>query len=182
VRYSPQITTRPWSETQAWHEAGKRYAVLMLFLQNDGKHDEVVLIKRTDKVPTHPGQIAFAGGAAESTDADPIATALRETEEELGIPQNEVKIIGMTPHVPSLDGGIIVPVAATTMFPREKFVADQFEVAEVICAPWLELRQEVASSFQFDRFGKTVTSRLFTLGEHRVWGLTAEMIFRANFR
>jgi 8-oxo-dGTP pyrophosphatase MutT (NUDIX family) len=165
-----------------WGQGGRHYAVLMLFHQDEHHEDHLVLIKRTDKVPTHPGQIAFAGGAAEASDGDPVTTALREAHEELGLPSSEVKIIGMTPSVPSLDGGIIIPVAATTTFPRSSLVADEFEVDEIIFSPWTRFRHDVVEKFQFERFGKNITSHLFEIGPHRVWGLTAEMIFRAAFK
>ncbi|MDP1964355.1 MAG: CoA pyrophosphatase, partial [Reyranella sp.] len=93
----------------------------------------VLLTQRTDDMPSHAGQIAFPGGRQQAEDADAVATALRETEEEVGLTRQFIDVIGavdlsrtgtgyeITPIV-----GIVTPGFTTRADPRE--VADVFEV------------------------------------------------------
>ncbi len=72
----------------------KQAAVLLpLFKKNNTLH--LLLTKRTDKVAYHKGEISFPGGAMDAKDSSLLDTALRETEEEIGIPQEQIRILGV---------------------------------------------------------------------------------------
>src|SRR5437763_16074796 len=93
----------------------------------------VLLTQRTDDMPSHAGQIAFPGGRRQDEDADAVATALRETEEEVGLARRFVEVIGPVDHYRTGTGyeitpivGIVTPRFATHAGPRQ--VADVFEV------------------------------------------------------
>ena len=73
-------------------------AVLMLLFERDGA-PHTLLTKRSADLPHHPGQISLPGGRWEPDDADLVATALRETHEEVGIPPAAVRVLGMLDDV-----------------------------------------------------------------------------------
>jgi len=66
----------------------------------------VLLTQRTDHLNDHPGQISFPGGRAEPNDADPVATALREAHEEIGLEPFEVEVLGSLPTYTTSTGPI----------------------------------------------------------------------------
>ena len=72
----------------------------------------VLLTQRTDHLNDHPGQISFPGGRAEPSDADAVATALREAHEEIGLEPFEVEVLGSLPTYTTGTGFIVTPVVA----------------------------------------------------------------------
>jgi 8-oxo-dGTP pyrophosphatase MutT (NUDIX family) len=98
----------------------------------------VLLTQRTDHLNDHPGQISFPGGRAEPSDADAIATALREAHEEIGLEAFEVEVLGSLPTYTTGTGFIVTPVVSLVR-PGAALQIDPFEVAEVFEVPlaWL---------------------------------------------
>ncbi|MDP1752873.1 MAG: CoA pyrophosphatase, partial [Reyranella sp.] len=106
-------------------ESWRAAAVLVPLVRREGG-TTVLLTQRTDDMPSHAGQIAFPGGRQQAEDADAVATALRETEEEVGLARSFVEVIGpvdlyrtgtgyeITPIV-----GIVTPGFTTRADPRE---------------------------------------------------------------
>jgi 8-oxo-dGTP pyrophosphatase MutT (NUDIX family) len=98
----------------------------------------VLLTQRTDHLNDHPGQISFPGGRAEASDPDPVATALREAHEEIGLEPFEVEVLGSLPTYTTSTGFIVTPVIGLVQ-PRAALRPDPFEVAELFEVPlaWL---------------------------------------------
>ena len=98
----------------------------------------VLLTLRTAHLTDHPGQISFPGGRAETFDADPTATALRETSEEIGVETTWIEVLGSLPMYTTGTGFVVTPVVALVE-PGFTPAADPFEVAEVFEVPlhWL---------------------------------------------
>lgn len=94
----------------------------------------VLLTRRTDHLRDHAGQISFPGGRAEPDDADAVATALRETEEEVGIGRAHVEVIGALPHYRTVTSFVVTPVVGL-LRPDYPVVLDAFEVAEAFEVP-----------------------------------------------
>lgn len=94
----------------------------------------VLLTQRTDHLNEHPGQVSFAGGRAEPTDADAVATALREAHEEIGLEPRFVDVLGAMPTYTTGSGFIVTPIVALVR-PGFSLRADPFEVAEVFEVP-----------------------------------------------
>lgn len=100
---------------------------------------DVLLIRRGDGLRHHPGEIAFPGGGVEEGDADVVATALREAEEETGLDPTGVEVLGTLPevHLP-VSNNLVTPVVGWWRRPSET-VADRTESVEVFRAPVADL-------------------------------------------
>jgi 8-oxo-dGTP pyrophosphatase MutT (NUDIX family) len=108
-------------------------AVLVpLVRRTDGLH--VLLTRRTDHLRDHAGQISFPGGRCEAEDAGPAGTALRETEEEVGLRREHVEVIGALPTYTTVTHYVVTPVVALVTPPFE-LTLDTFEVAEAFEVP-----------------------------------------------
>jgi len=110
--------------------AGKvtRAAVLIpLLLQPNGL--SVLLTQRTTHLRDHGGQISFPGGRMDPEDAGPNETALRESEEEIGLERERVEIIGQLPEYLTVSGYSVTPIIGLVK-PQAEYVLDEFEVAD----------------------------------------------------
>ena len=94
----------------------------------------VLLTRRTDHLRDHAGQISFPGGRAELSDADAIATALREAEEEVGLAHGHVEVIGALPAYSTVTSFVVTPVVGLVQ-PGFTLALDSFEVAEAFEVP-----------------------------------------------
>jgi 8-oxo-dGTP pyrophosphatase MutT (NUDIX family) len=136
----------------------------------------ILLTQRTAHLSHHAGQIAFPGGRVEDADADEIATALRETEEEIGLTGRYIETVGRLDRYVTRTGFTVIPVVALihppftlTLAPDE--VADAFEVPlSFILDP--ANRQQEGAEFQ----GIMRHFYVFRYGERNIWGATAGML------
>jgi 8-oxo-dGTP pyrophosphatase MutT (NUDIX family) len=126
--WTPEIKTEP-----RFIERGPTHASVLVALV---ERDEltVLLTQRTDHLTDHPGQVSFAGGRVEPTDADAAATALREAQEEIGLEASFVDVLGAMPTYTTGTGFIVTPIVALVR-PGFTVTADPFEVAEVFEVP-----------------------------------------------
>lgn len=127
-------------------------------------------------------QIGFPGGRADPEDKGPAETALRELHEELGVPSSHVQLHGMVPHTFALDRAPVLALVGSTKFPAQNFQPSKWEVAEVILVPWVQLTRDCSKKFQFNLFGKWRASHLFLIDGQRIWGISAQLIYSADFR
>src|SRR3546814_4866005 len=93
----------------------------------------VILTQRTKTLSRHPGQIAFPGGRVDPGDADVTAAALREAEEEIGLPPARVTVIGAADRYRTITGFEVTPIVGVVppdlvLTPHEAEVAEVFEV------------------------------------------------------
>jgi len=95
---------------------------------------QLLLTQRAAHLRDHGGQISFPGGRAEAFDADAAATALRESEEEVGLRRERVEILGQLPLYSTGSGFVITPVVALVQPPLD-LQLDAFEVAEAFEVP-----------------------------------------------
>jgi 8-oxo-dGTP pyrophosphatase MutT (NUDIX family) len=136
----------------------------------------ILLTTRAGHLRRHAGQISFPGGRLEASDADPVAAALRETEEEVGIAAHFVRVLGFLPDQLVLTGYRVTPVVALVN-PGCALRSDDAEVAETFEMP-LELIMD-ARNFQPTRRtlrGVEVTLRDLHYEGRVVWGATAAML------
>lgn len=157
--------------------AGKvtRAAVLVpMILRSDGL--SVLLTQRTDHLHDHAGQISFPGGRMDPGDLDPNDTALRESEEEIGLDRRGVEIIGHLPQYLTVSGYSVTPVVALVQ-PQAEYVLDAFEVADVFEVP-LHFLMDPANHqvriWESDQGGRQFYSMPYE--SHFIWGATAGML------
>lgn len=163
---------RPQGESD--YRPRKTAAVLVPFL--DLPEPELVLTRRADHLPHHPGQVSFPGGAAEEDDDSAVQTALREANEEIGLPPEAVHPVGFLDRMDTISDYRVLPVVAFVR-PPVLWVPDESEVAEVFTIPVsIVLDRERYQSREFERngFSQTIYS-LHWNGQH-IWGVTASML------
>jgi 8-oxo-dGTP pyrophosphatase MutT (NUDIX family) len=120
-------------------EGGRHSAVLVLFGEG-AEGPDLLFIERAATLRSHAGQPAFPGGAQDDTDAGPVAAALREAAEEVGLEADGVEVLGTLPALwlpPS--GFVVTPVLAWWRDPHDVGVVDRAEVAAVAHVPVAEL-------------------------------------------
>lgn len=110
-----------------------RPAGVLIGVETSGKQPEVILTRRALHLRHHPGQIALPGGGRESSDSDVAATALREAEEEIGLPAAGVDVLGTLPAHETVTGFSVTPVVALltrpfTLAPQKGEVEEAFRV------------------------------------------------------
>ncbi|GHD90617.1 putative Nudix hydrolase NudL [Pseudocitrobacter faecalis] len=136
----------------------------------------LLLTQRSAKLRKHPGQVAFPGGAVDSTDASLIAAALREAQEEVAIPPETVEIIGMLPPVDSVTGFQVTPVVGVIP-PNLHYHASIDEVSSVFEMPLAEaLRLGRYHPLDIHRRGDSHRVWLSWYQHYFVWGMTAGII------
>jgi 8-oxo-dGTP pyrophosphatase MutT (NUDIX family) len=144
----------------------------VLIAITDQKYPEVILTLRSSQMPTHKGEVAFPGGKAEERDADAIATALREAQEEVGLNPDVVRVIGPLDEVVSRFGFLVTPILG--IVPEDvELNADSREIEDVFRVPlkfFLDGQPD-----QIDQFGSFRGPRWYFEG-YTIWGLTAMMI------
>jgi len=152
-----------------------RAAVLVpLFLENGSIH--LLLTKRTDLVETHKGQVSFPGGMVDATDTDVVHTALREAEEEIGLPRSSVEPLGLLDDLATPTGFVITPVVGFIHTPPP-LVANTDEVAEIFHVPLDFFVDQNAGRTERREFkGKSYDVWFYTYGHHLIWGATAMII------
>ena len=150
-------------------------AVLVPVVQRDD-HLTVLFTQRTAHLNDHPGQVAFPGGRCEAADVGPVATALREAEEEVGLARDKVDVLGTLPEYRTSTGFVVTPVVGLVRPPLELRL-DAFEVAEVFETPLAflldprnhqRLNMEIAGAMR--QFWAMPFQGYF------IWGATAGMV------
>ena len=154
--------------------------LIVLHLVADEWH--VLLTKRSENLTSHPGQISFPGGRIEPDDENLMATAIRETEEEVGIPADSVEVIAELTPVVTLTGYRIHPYVArveelSALTLQTEEVDDAFHVP----LKWLIASENIAIVERKIQEYRIKTFRLDWEG-HTIWGATALMIAELGHR
>lgn len=136
----------------------------------------VILTKRTEALRSHSGQVAFPGGRVDDTDISPEFTALRETDEEIGIRPDQVEVIGRMPDYMSGSGFRIAPIIGVVQ-PGFQLDINADEVDAVFEAP-LSFLMDPANQTQGSREWNGLEWRYFDMpyNGQRIWGVTAGII------
>ncbi len=136
----------------------------------------VLLTQRTAHLAAHAGQVSFPGGRTEEGDADAIAAALRETEEEVGLPADHVEVIGRLDTYITGTGFEITPIVGLVRVPYP-MAPDPFEVAEVFEVPLDFLIDPANRQIKSREFQGKLRSFFVLPYENRyIWGATAAML------
>lgn len=159
-------------------DPSQRRAAVLLPLYRDREETYVLFTRRTETVEHHKGQISFPGGAEDPGDAGPLETALRETEEEVGIPRGVVTILGILDDVDTVVSGfVITPFVGFIPHPVPLRV-NPHEIAEVLTVP-LDLfrdRTRVRIEERTRPTGERIEVYFYDHGPHVIWGATARIM------
>ena len=155
----------------------KRYpeaAVLVPITRSD--EPEVVLTLRASGLSTHGGEVAFPGGRRDPEDADLVETALREAEEEIGLPPGLVEVVGPLSTLVSRHGIQVTPyVGLVPDFVEYK--PNDGEIAAVFAVPLAFFRDDPReTTHRIDYLGRSWYVPSYRYGEYKIWGLTAIML------
>jgi len=142
------------------------------------KRDEpyFLLTKRTEDVEHHKGQISFPGGAVDAGDRDIVATSLRETEEEIGLPGDHIAVVGILDDIIIPTGFMVTPVVGYIgSLPPLKL--NRREVESILEVPVAFFREpKNRKVVQMMRGNVLHDVYFFTFGESQIWGATAAII------
>ena len=140
----------------------------------------VLFTQRTAQLKNHSGQVSFPGGRAEPGDASAEFTALRETEEEIGLAMKRVEVLARLPDYRTRTGFRVTPVIGLVAPPLE-LAPDPREVAEVFEVPLAFLMEERNRQRRTREFqGQQVGYYVFEYGERVIWGATAGILVNLN--
>jgi 8-oxo-dGTP pyrophosphatase MutT (NUDIX family) len=156
-------------------QGGRASAVLILFGPSPEGGEDVVLTERSHSMRSHAGQVSFPGGAVDPVDSGPVAAALREAQEEVGLEPAGVQVVAELPalYLPP-SNFVVTPVLAWWAQPSPISVVDHLEVARVLRAPLTELT-DPARRFTVSHPSGFV-GPAFDVDGLLVWGFTAGLL------
>ncbi len=143
-----------YGDDGAGREAAATAAAVLVPIVAHPAELTVLFTQRTSQLRSHSGQVSFPGGRAEPEDASPELTALREAEEEIGLPAERVEIVARLPDYLTRTGFRVTPVVGLLTPPLERNHLRETR----------ELR------------GETVGYYVMQYGKRRIWGATAGML------
>jgi 8-oxo-dGTP pyrophosphatase MutT (NUDIX family) len=165
-----------YGDDGAGREAAATAAAVLVPIVAHPAELTVLFTQRTSQLRSHSGQVSFPGGRAEPEDATPELTALREAEEEIGLPAERVEIVARLPDYLTRTGFRVTPVVGLLTPPLE-LAPDPREVEEVFEVPLaflLDARNHLRETRELR--GETVGYYVMQYGKRRIWGATAGML------
>ncbi|TVU06408.1 hypothetical protein EJB05_49621 [Eragrostis curvula] len=163
----------------------RRAAVLVCLFRGAAGELRVLLTKRSSSLSTHSGEVALPGGKAEEGDADDAATALRESQEEIGLDPALVTIVASLEHFLSKHLLVVVPVVGILSdIQAFKPVLNVAEVDDIFDVPLeMFLKDENRTSEELEWMGQAFTLHRFSYDKgnqkYIIWGLTAGILIHA---
>lgn len=156
--------------------------MLLLGFRHDGSGPEILVTKRTETVDTHKGQYALPGGRLDpedELDRGLVTTALRETEEEVGISPRMIEVLGELPYLWTPSGHVITPIVGLLLEPIDEVTLVPSE-AEIDLVFWVSLHRLNAPGVYSEepRMIGAVSYKtdVFQVDEHKIWGATGAML------
>lgn len=150
-------------------------AVLLPLVDRDGQL-QVLLTQRAKHLKHHGGQICFPGGSVEKNDTGPMFTALRETQEEVGLPADSIEVVGYLDNYFTITGFSVTPVVGFFDANRS-LLLDRAEVDEAFEVPLAHLFDPVNHHKKTKQmYGHDISYYEIPWQERLIWGATAAMI------
>jgi 8-oxo-dGTP pyrophosphatase MutT (NUDIX family) len=153
--------------------AGEAAVLMAVVVRDEVPH--FLLTRRTEQVTTHKGQISFPGGIRETGDSSLTDTALRETEEEIGVGRERVEVLGQFHEYLAVTNCLVRPVVGSVS-PQAEFRPHDREVQYLLEVPFdFFVRSRPVVKRRFLR-GQFCDVYYFNFNDDTIWGLTARMI------
>ncbi len=172
---------RSWPARPLVSERGEgmgplREAAVLIPLYVREKALWTLFTKRTEMVEHHKGQISFPGGGRSEADANLWETAIRETEEEIGVPRGGVRILGALPKLVTVTDFEVSPFVGAIPYPIE-FAPHAGEVESIIEVPLSYLLDPMVVEERPVRWkGRDLTTLVYHYRGHAIWGATARIL------
>jgi 8-oxo-dGTP pyrophosphatase MutT (NUDIX family) len=155
----------------------RRAAVLVPLFESDGEV-HVLFTKRSDTVEHHKGQVSFPGGGHDPDDADLLETALRETQEEIGLQASDVRVLGALDDYVTISDFVVSPYVGVIPYPYEFTVSD-FEIDEIFTVPVPALLDDDSFHMVMEvRHGHLRPQYFFRADPHVIWGITGRILYQ----
>jgi len=152
------------------------HAAVLVPLFQKGKDCHLLFTKRSEGVKYHKGEISFPGGMVDEEDKELINTALREADEEIGLKERDVQIIGVLDDIVTITEFIVTPIVGLFPYPYP-FKVSEVEIAELIEVPLASLLEEDCfSEREIFRGGQKEVVYAYQYGKHIIWGATARIL------
>ncbi len=154
---------------------GRTDAAVLVALYLDGGRMHAVFTKRREDLRRHPGEISFPGGRHDDTDPDLLSTALREAEEEIGLPPAAVRVLGALQPTPTIATGYAIYPFVGLIEAGLAWTLSAREVAAVLELALDELREGYARR-RLLRRGIPIRTDTYVVGDDLIWGATARIL------
>lgn len=156
---------------------GHRRAAVLVPVFEAGGVPHLLLTRRTELVEHHKGQISFPGGRAEQDDANLLATALRETQEEIGLPPESVEILGRLDECETMVSGFAITPYVGLIPPPEVLLPNPIEIDALITVPLPVFLDSASLRVERVTFeGRQREMIFYDYPPHVIWGVTARII------
>jgi 8-oxo-dGTP pyrophosphatase MutT (NUDIX family) len=163
------------SEAAEINAHGRTDAAVLIPLYGHPENPGVVLTERGGELPRHAGEISFPGGTPDPGDADLVASALREANEEIGLDPADVEVVGALPPVSTFVTGYRI-YSFVGLIPGDlRFEPNPREVENVLLARLAE----VASGYgkrRLVRRGVPIRTDTYLVDDNLIWGATARIV------
>ena len=152
-----------------------RPAAVLAPIQERPDGDYLILTLRAKNLSSHSGQVAFPGGSVDPDDDGPVAAALRETQEEIGVDPGHVRILGQLDQVFAGYNFLVTPFVGLIPYPYE-FRPDPRETAVVFSVPVAALLKQDALTLDYRLSRRSEPIYHYQYDEWDIWGATARMV------
>jgi 8-oxo-dGTP pyrophosphatase MutT (NUDIX family) len=154
---------------------GRTDAAVLVPLYVDGGELHAVFTKRREDLRRHPGEISFPGGREDEADTDLEETALREAEEEIGLPREAVELVGALQPTPTIATGYAIYPFVGLIAPGMTWTLSAREVALVLELPLRRLRDGYVRQ-RLIRRGLPIRTDTYVVDDQLIWGATARIL------
>ncbi len=146
-------------------------ASVLIPLLNRENDSHILFTKRSKHVKQHEGEVSFPGGILEEGET-PEEAVLRETEEEIGIPSDDITILGRSPSVKTQTSGYIIFPYVGYLRPHPNIQINESEVKDIFEVP-IEFLKKENERFEAD---EDFIGEYYLYKDYRIWGATARVL------